>query len=171
MPKIITYTEAGQARTVHITDEALASKTLEAVAASVVPQGVAWVEVQSAPAAPIEDRRAAAWERIKLERERRRQAGVLVGAHWFHSNDTSRIQQIGLVMMGAGIPAGLLWRTMDNGEVPMTQALASSIFQAVAASDAAHFEAAKLHRAAMELALDPDAYDFSAGWPAIYAGA
>ena len=80
--------------------------------------------------APIAERRAAVWERIKAAREVRRQSGVLVGAHWFHSNDTSRIQQIGLVMMGAGIPPGLLWRTMDNGEVPMTQALAGAIFQA-----------------------------------------
>lgn len=123
-----------------------------------------------APVESIEARRAAVWERIKAAREVRRQSGVLVGAHWFHSNDTSRIQQIGLVMMGASIPPGLLWRTMDNGEVPMTQALAGAIFQAVAASDAAHFEAAKVHRATMEAAPDPDAYDITAGWPAIYEG-
>lgn len=118
--------------------------------------------------APIAERRAAVWERIKAAREVRRQSGVLASGHWFHSNDTSRIQQIGLVMMGAGIPPGLLWRTMDNGEVPMTQALAGAIFQAVAASDAAHFDAAKVHRAAMELAPDPDAHDITTGWPAIY---
>lgn len=120
------------------------------------------------PEPTIEERRVAAWDRIKADRERRRQSGVLVNGHWFHSNDTSRIQQIGLVMMGANIPPGLLWRTMDNGEVPMTPELAAGIFQATAASDAAHFEAAKAHRAAMEAAPDPDAYDFSSGWPAIY---
>lgn len=123
-----------------------------------------------APLAPIAERQDAVWERIKADRERRRQSGVLVSGHWFHSNDTSRIQQIGLVMMGANIPPGLMWRTMDNGEVPMTQTLAGAIFQAVAASDAAHFAVAKAHRAAMEAAADPDAYDITTGWPAIFEG-
>lgn len=118
----------------------------------------------------LEARRAAAWERIKAERERRRFNGVFVGGNWFHSNDTSRIQQLGLVIMGANIPPGTLWRTMDNTEVPMSPTLAGGIFQAVAMSDAAHFAAAKVHRAAMELAPDPDAYDFSAGWPASHQG-
>ena len=121
-----------------------------------------------APVPTIEQRRAAVWERIKSERETRRQSGVLASGHWFHSNDTSRIQQIGLVMMGAGIPPGLMWRTMDNGEVPMTQALAGAIFQAVAASDSAHFEAAKVLRAQVEASNDPESIDITTGWPAIY---
>lgn len=133
---------------------------------------LAWTALGNTPdpiqQIPIEERRSAVWERIKADRERRRQSGVFVSGHWFHSNDTSRIQQIGLVMMGANIPPGLMWRTMDNGEVPMTQALAGAIFQAVAASDAAHFAVAKAHRAAMESAPDPDAYDITTGWPAIF---
>ena len=59
------------------------------------------------PVQAIEERRAAVWEKIKASREVRRQSGVLASGHWFHSNDTSRIQQIGLVMMGASIPPGL----------------------------------------------------------------
>lgn len=121
-----------------------------------------------APQATLAARRARLWEDVKIAREHRRQAGVFVAGHWFHSNDTSRIQQIGLVLMGAGIPAGLLWRTMDNGEVPMTQTLAGQIFQAVATSDALHFQAAKDLRALIEASSDPESVNLEQGWPASY---
>lgn len=108
------------------------------------------------------------WERIKVERERRKAGGVLVGDHWFHSDDASRIQQIGLVMMGAGIPAGLRWKTMTGEFVDMTPELAQQIFSAVAFSDQVIFAVAEKHRAAMMVADDPASYDFSTGWPPIY---
>ena len=108
------------------------------------------------------------WPRIKAERDRRKAGGVKVGAKWFHSDDGSRIQQIGLVMMGASIPAGLQWKTMDGSFVTMTQALATSVFGAVAASDQAIFAAAETHRVAMEASADPAAYDYSGGWQKIY---
>ena len=111
---------------------------------------------------------AAAWEGIKIERERRKAGGVKVGDKWFHSDDGSRIQQMGLVMMGAGIPAGLQWKTMDGTFIPMTPAFASQIFQAVAASDQAIFAVAETHRAAMEASADPAAYDYSTGWPKVF---
>lgn len=124
---------------------------------------------------PIEARRAAAWERIKTERERRRVLGVRVGEHWYHSDDSSRIQQLGLVMMGASIPPELQWKTLTLSGPPvfvaMTQALAGGIFQATAASDAALFEAAELHRMAMELSDTPESYDCTTGWPASIEGA
>lgn len=123
-----------------------------------------------APEIPLEDRQVAAWERIKNERDRRKYLGVKVGAHWFHSDDSSRIQQLGLVMMGASIPPELQWKTLTLSGPPvfvaMTQALAGGIFQATAASDAALFEAAELHRIAMEASDTPEGYDFSGGWPA-----
>lgn len=112
--------------------------------------------------------KAQVWEAIKADRDRRKAGGVKVGAKWFHSDDGSRIQQIGLVMMGANLPAGLQWKTMDGSFITVTQALASQIFQAVAASDQAIFAAAEMHRAAMEASTDPASYDYSAGWPKIY---
>ena len=52
----------------------------------------------------------------------------------------------------------------------MTAALAAQIlgsgFQAIAAID----DAAQAHRAAMEASADPAAYDYSTGWPAVFAG-
>lgn len=108
------------------------------------------------------------WNAIKAERDRRKTGGVKVGVKWFHSDDGSRIQQMGLVMMGAGIPANLQWKTMDGSFITMTQTLASQVFQAVAASDQAIFTAAETHRVAMEASADPASYDYSGGWPKIY---
>ena len=114
--------------------------------------------------------RAAKWEAIKVERDRRKYLGVKVGQHWFHSDDPSRIQQLALAMMGASIPAGLQWKTLTLSPPPvfveMTPQLAGGIFQATAASDAAIFAAAEAHRAAMEAMSDPENYDCSGGWPA-----
>lgn len=108
------------------------------------------------------------WQRIKAERNRRKAGGVKVGAKWFHSDDGSRIQQMGLVMMGASIPANIQWKTMDGSFIAMTQTLASQVFQAVAASDQAIFAVAEQHKAAMEASADPASYDYSTGWPKIY---
>ena len=113
--------------------------------------------------------KAAAWERIKMERDRRASLGVKVGSHWFHSDQKSRTQQLGLVLLGAGIPAGLQWKTLTITPPPvfvtMTPALAQNIVAATAASDTAIFTAAEQHRIAIEASTDPENYDFSVGWP------
>lgn len=123
-----------------------------------------------APEIPLEDHQAAAWERIKAERDRRKYLGVKVGAHWFHSDDPSRIQQLALAMMGASIPTGMQWKTLTTTPSPvfvtMTQTIAAGIFQNTAASDAAIFAAAETHRIAMEASPTPETYDFTGGWPA-----
>lgn len=108
------------------------------------------------------------WQRIKAERDRRKAGGVKVGAKWFHSDTFSRTQQMGLVMLGAGIPANLQWKTMDGSFIAMTQAVAQSVFAAAAANDQAIFAVAEGHRVAMEASTDPASYDYSGGWPKIY---
>lgn len=109
------------------------------------------------------------WERIKAERDRRIQSGgYKVGTKWFHSDMFSRTQQMGLVMLGANIPANREWKTMDGTTVTMTQALAGQIFATAAASDIAIFAAAETHKAAMQASADPAAYDFSDGWPKVF---
>lgn len=115
--------------------------------------------------------KSAKWESIKAERDRRTdQGGYKVGTKWFHSDQKSRSQQLGLVLLGASIPANLQWKTMDGSFVTMTQTLAQQILAAGAASDQAIFAAAETHKAAMEASADPSAYDFSGGWPAVFAG-
>ncbi|WP_235507324.1 DUF4376 domain-containing protein [Acidovorax sp. Leaf78] len=121
-------------------------------------------------AADFAERTATAWAAIKAERDRRAAMGVKVGAHWFHSDEKSRIQQLGLVLLGQAVPAGLQWKTLTFGPspvfVPMTPALAVGIVQSTAASDTAIFTAAEIHRMTMQASPDPGAYDFTAGWPA-----
>lgn len=122
------------------------------------------------PSAPQLAPAAQVWESIKAERDRRKSMGVKVGLHWFHSDTDSRIQQLGLVLLGAGMPTGIQWKTLTFTGVPvfvaMTPALAQGIVLTTAASDTAIFAAAEAHRIAMEASPNPGAYDFTAGWPA-----
>lgn len=120
------------------------------------------------PGPPLADRQSAAWERIKAERDRRNSLGVKVGAHWYHSDADSRIQQLSLFVMGASVPP-VQWKTLTLSPPPvfvtMTQAIAGGIFQGTIASDAAIFAAAEVHRVAMEASSTPESYDISTGWP------
>ena len=127
----------------------------------------AWV-ITPRPLDPLATRQAARWGAIKAERDRRKEGGTKVGASWFHSDSDSRIQQLGLVIMGAAIPAGLQWKTLDGSFVTMTQTLAGQIFGATAASDQAIFGKAEQHKAAMMASSAPEQYDFLAGWPKIF---
>ena len=126
-------------------------------------------EFVAPPATPLPERQAAAWERIKHERDRRKSLGVKVGEHWYHSDADSRIQQISLFVMGAAVPP-VQWKTLTLSGPPvfvtMTQAIAGGIFQGTAANDAAIFAAAEAHRVAMESSSAPEDYDTSTGWPA-----
>ena len=111
---------------------------------------------------------ASHWEAIKAERDRRtQQGGYQVAGKWFHSDTFSRTQQMGLVMMGADIPADLQWKTMDGSFVTMTQALAGQVFAAAAASDAALFARAEQIKAAMEA--DPVNFQLAGQtWPVVF---
>lgn len=127
---------------------------------------VSGFQVMALPAPTLADLRAAQWEAIKAERDRRIQhGGYKVGEKWFHSDTFSRTQQMGLVMLGANVPANLQWKTMDGSFVAMTQALAGQVFAAAAASDVAIFGAAEAKRTAMEASADPASFDFAGGWP------
>ena len=119
---------------------------------------------------PIEQRRAAVWEAIKAERNRRAALGVKVDTHWFHSDEKSRIQQLALTSTTLVIPPGQQWKTLTFVPQPvfvvMTRDLAIQIVQATAASDSAIFMAAEIHRMTMEASPNPGSYDYSGGWPA-----
>lgn len=121
---------------------------------------------------PLEQIKSRQWDAIKAERDRRKVGGVKVKVgttnKWFHSDDASRIQQMGLVMMGTNMPADLQWKTLDGSFVAMTPAIAGNVFAAAAASDQAIFAVAEGHKTAMEASVDPSTYDFSTGWPKIY---
>lgn len=118
-----------------------------------------------------EKAKAAAWEAIKAERDRRMaDGGYCVDGKWYHSDQVSRTQQLGLVLLGAAIPADVQWKTMDGSFVGMTVTLAQQILAAAAASDQAIFAAAETHKAAMQASADPTSYDYKAGWPKMFGG-
>jgi hypothetical protein len=105
---------------------------------------------------------------IQAERDRRKSGGVRVGTNWFHSDDASRIQQLALVMFGANMPGGIMWKTMSSVFVPMTPTLAAQIFQASAVSDMTIFAIAEQKKAALAAAADPRTFDYLSGWPLSY---
>lgn len=115
-------------------------------------------------------KRQIVWLAIQEERTRRQAGGVFIQSanKWFHSDQTSRIQQLGLVMMGANMPANINWKTMDGSFVIMTPALAVSIFNASATLDMTAFGVAEQHRANLMSSPTPETYNYLSFWPAIY---
>lgn len=130
---------------------------------SIVPEGVEIFPMD------VSDIQALKWDAIKAERDRRTVNGVHTAGNWFHSDTFSRTQQLGLVMMGASMPSGIMWKTMDQTFVEMTPALAGQIFQATAGSDALLFGTAEAKHAEMLALDDPTNYDVMAGWPETHA--
>ncbi len=106
------------------------------------------------------------WDNIKAERDRRKNdGGYRVGNYWYHSDSTSRIQQIALVMMGGNIPPGLQWKTMSGDFVTMTQGLAMQVFMAAVTSDSVLFGIAEQKHATMLTLSEPKNFDYLSGWP------
>lgn len=85
--------------------------------------------------------------------------GCFVQGKWFHSDVKSKQQQVVLKMLGAALPTGLQWKTMDGTFVTMTQSLISDIFAAQIARETAIFAIAE---AAASAPFEPIA------WPGRY---
>lgn len=136
------------------------------------------------PAPTLAEVHAGKLEAIKAERDRRKAGGFKVGALWFHSDADSRIQYLGLkdkardLIAGGGAMTDKLtilgqtvkWKTMDGYFVDASAQVAFDIVAAAGDLDGQLFAAAETHKAAMEASADPASYDFSAGWPATFAG-
>lgn len=109
------------------------------------------------------------WRAIQAVRDyHTQQGGSHVGNYWFHSDQPSRTQQIALVLLGANIPAGLMWKTMSGVFVPMNQALAMQVFLGAVQLDQTVFATAETHHQRMMASPTPWSYDFSTGWPEMY---
>lgn len=131
-------------------------------------------EKDEAIAADRVAKQAAAWERIKVYRDYLSENGgykVSIGGvdKWFHSDAKSKTQQLSLVLLGANASAVPPWKTMDGSKVTMSQTLAGQIFAAAVTQDGTLFAAAEAHRVAMEASNTPESYDFSSGWPTVFA--
>ena len=128
------------------------------------------------------------WQKIKVERDRRKAGGVKVQVggvdKWFHTDDASKTQhlankdtaqdqlavggQMSDFLLDPETGAKIPWKTMDGTFTPMTCQLAFDIVKAAKSGELATFAAAETHRVAMEASADPASYDYSGGWPKIY---
>ena len=123
-----------------------------------------------AVAAHLATLRASKVTAIKAERDRRKFNGVFVSGKWIHTDTYSRTQWMGMVMMGASVPA-IEWTTMDGTSITTSQALAGAVFQATATLDATLFAYAKSLIDAVDASNDPASVDITTGWPATFEGA
>lgn len=121
----------------------------------------------------VEKTKLRQWKAIQDKRDFLKSNGVKVGTNWFHSDDSSRIQQIGLVMFGAGMPAGIMWKTLSGSFVQMSPTLAMQIFTGHATHDTVLFTIAEQKRAAVNnltTLASISQYDADAGWPETFTG-
>lgn len=121
------------------------------------------------------------WEKIKEERQKRYDGGVLVDGIWFDSDLYTKIKFIGVkdeIDNTSGTDTDLIiidgepltWKTMDNSFVPMTRKLAKDITKAQKILEKRVFKAAEVHRVTMEASADPENYNYLTGWPQRYEG-
>lgn len=127
----------------------------------------------------------AAWNRIKAHRDFLELNGVFVAGKWFHSDEKSQIKHLGLKdrardLLAAGgalsdpikvLGQPVYWQSIDNTPVLVTAQLAFDLVNAVGELQARVFVIAKQHRAQMEGAVNPGAYNHLAtgpAWPATY---
>lgn len=128
--------------------------------------------------------KAQQWEAIKAKRQQVKVGGVKVGTKWFHTDNESRVQYLGLKdkardLLAAGgsmtdrlqaAGADIQWKTQNGTLIYITAQIAFDIVAAVGVLDALAHQNAEVHKVAMEASAEPAAYDFSTGWPIVYAG-
>jgi hypothetical protein len=127
----------------------------------------------------VEIEREKMWAHIQEERSRRKFGGVQANGLWFHSDNDSRVQWLGLarkadlvIISGESATAQLMvdgkplvWKRLGGGFVQVTAAMAIAVVEAIETLDAQAHEAAEVHNMSMRALADPRGYDFSQGWP------
>lgn len=129
------------------------------------------VEAVDIPPEELATARFDAWEKIKSERTRHENGGVLVDGKWYHSDEPSRLKFVGMVMKGASLPTGIMWKTMDGTFIEMTPSLVVAVFTAFFSYDITNFSVAEQHRLAMIATATPETYDCSSNWLPSYGDA
>ncbi|EDM9768630.1 hypothetical protein CXO80_03685 [Salmonella enterica subsp. enterica serovar Corvallis] len=94
---------------------------------------------------------------------------IVIGDYHFHSDASSRIQQMSLTKMGQAkqIPKGLMWQTKNLGLLELTNDIAAQFESVTMDHDMRLFANAQQHIAAVEALEDIQAvqeYDYSTGW-------
>ena len=109
-----------------------------------------------------------AWIRIQQERERIRLGGILVSNKWFHTDNDSLIKYLSLLMAGTNIPPNIMWKTMDGSKQLMTTEIVRDIYNIAMIFDQTVFNHAETLKELMLVCEDPETFDVTLGWSAIY---
>lgn len=134
---------------------------------------------------PVDDVRNMVWEQVKAHRDALMEAGCKVGTDWFHNDVKSRTQWERMVnranssgmddaapyMIGGQQVA---WKTMAGDFVPLTAGIIRAVVAAFELQEVSVFVEAEMHKQALWQLADVDAiaaYDWRAGWPAVYVPA
>ena len=126
------------------------------------------------------------WIEIKDQRDARKSGGVKVAVggtdYWFHTDDASRIQWIGVkdsardILTAGGsmtdivriLGQNLVWKTLSGAFVEVTCQVAFDVVQATKNLDAILFATAETKRAALNTIDHPEAFDTVSGWNKTY---
>ena len=73
-----------------------------------------------------------------------------------------------MLIQGAALPGGILWKRMDNSFIALTPTLVQQVFAAIAAKEQTAFTHAETLKSQVYAAPDPRDVDINAGWPARY---
>lgn len=106
---------------------------------------------------------------IKKHRDTLTADYIIIDGHHFHSDASSRIQQLSLTKMGQAqqVPPGLMWQTKNHGLIELTNETAAQFEMVTLEHDMRLFANAQRHIAAVEALEDIQAvldYDYTTGW-------
>lgn len=106
---------------------------------------------------------------IKAHRDTLTADYIIIDGHHFHSDTSSRIQQLSLTKMGQAkqVPPGLMWQTKNHGLIELTNEIAAQFETVTLEHDMRLFANAQRHIAAVEALEDIQAvldYDYTPGW-------
>lgn len=91
--------------------------------------------------------------------------GFKVNDKWFHSDTFSRSQQLGLTIVGQGLPNNIQWKTMDGTKITLTPPIVQQLFSSAMVQDNSIFGYAEYLVAQIQAASVPEVIDITAGWP------
>ncbi|APY57195.1 hypothetical protein LFZ8_21510 [Salmonella enterica subsp. enterica serovar Djakarta str. S-1087] len=128
-----------------------------------------WVFDESQMLAVLSSVKKGKIQQIKAHRDDVTADYIVIDGNHFHSDANSRIQQMSLTRMGQAkqIPAGLMWRTKNNGLIELTNDIAAQFESVTMDHDMRLFANAQRHIAAVEALEDIEAvldYNYSSGW-------
>ncbi|HDP8225512.1 TPA: DUF4376 domain-containing protein [Escherichia coli] len=131
--------------------------------------GDKWVYDATSYTAALDGAKSLVVKAIKALRDEVTADYIIIGDYHFHSDASSRIQQMSLTRMGQTkqIPKGLMWQTKNLGLLELTNEIAAQFESITMDHDMRLFANAQRHIAAVEALEDIQAvqeYDYSTGW-------